>query len=92
VCVVISLRAEGQGLLSSVPHRGTAVFLFKLSRPAVRDPGHFPSKTATCLLLVKGRKVKCTLVQVLRLCTGRRAHTGSRGIALPFLDHGTRRG
>ena len=38
------------------------------------------------------RKVKCTLVQALRLCTGRTAHTGSRGIALLFLDHGTRRG
>ena len=35
---------------------------------------------------------KCTLVQALRLCTGRMAHRGSRGIALPFLDHGTRRG
>jgi len=37
-------------------------------------------------------KVKCTLVQALRLCTGRTAHKGSRGIALLFLDHGTRRG
>jgi len=36
-------------------------------------------------------KVKCTLVQALRLCTGRTAHRGSRGIALPFNDHGTRR-
>ena len=36
-------------------------------------------------------KVKCTLVQALRLCTGRTAHRGSRGIALPFLDHDTRR-
>jgi len=35
---------------------------------------------------------KCTLVQALRLCTGRTAHCGSRGIALLFLDHGTRRG
>ena len=34
----------------------------------------------------------CTLIQALRLCTGRTAHRGSRGIALPFLDHGTRRG
>jgi hypothetical protein len=34
----------------------------------------------------------CTLVQALRFCTGRTAHRGSRGIALPFLDHGTRRG
>ena len=35
---------------------------------------------------------KCTLVQALRLCTGRTAHRGIRGIALPFHDHGTRRG
>ena len=39
----------------------------------------------------KVKKVKCTLVQALRLCTGRTAHRGSRGIALPFLDRGTRR-
>ena len=37
-------------------------------------------------------KVKCTLVQALRFCTGRTAHRGSRGIALPFHDHDTRRG
>ena len=37
-------------------------------------------------------KVKVTLVQALRLCTGRTACRGSRGIALPFHDHGTRRG
>ena len=37
-------------------------------------------------------KVKCTLLQALRLCTGRTAHRGSRGIALLFLDHGTGRG
>ena len=37
------------------------------------------------------KKLKCTLVQALRLCTGRTAHKGSRGIALLFLDHGTRR-
>ena len=36
-------------------------------------------------------KVKCNLVQALRLCTGRTAHKGSRGIALLFLYHGTRR-
>ena len=36
-------------------------------------------------------KVKCTLVQALRLCTGLTAHRGCRGIALPFHDHGTRR-
>ena len=32
------------------------------------------------------------LVLALILCTGRTAHTGSRGIALLFHDHGTRRG
>ena len=37
-------------------------------------------------------KVKVTLVQALRLCTGRTVHRGSRGIALLFHDHGTRRG
>jgi len=31
-------------------------------------------------------KVKVTLVQALRLCTGRTAHRGSRGIALLFHD------
>ena len=36
------------------------------------------------------RKVQCTLVQALRLYTGRTAHRGSRGIALLFLDHCTR--
>ena len=36
-------------------------------------------------------KAKSTLVQALRLCTGRTAHRGSRGIALLFLDHGNRR-
>jgi hypothetical protein len=37
-------------------------------------------------------KVKCALVQALRLCTGRTAHRDSRGINLLFHDHGTRRG
>ena len=40
---------------------------------------------------LSSKKLKFTLVQALRLCTGRTAHTGSRGIALLFLDHGTRR-
>jgi len=40
----------------------------------------------------KSKKAKCTLVQALRLCTGHTAHMGSRGIALLFLDQGTRRG
>ena len=36
--------------------------------------------------------IKCTLVQALRLRTGSTAHRGSRGIALFFYHHGTRRG
>jgi len=43
------------------------------------------------MVKVKG-KVMCTLVQAPRLCTGRIAHRGSRGIALLFLDHGTKGG
>jgi hypothetical protein len=45
-----------------------------------------------CTLFTVKVKVQCTLVQTLRLCTGRTAHRGSRGIALPFHDHSTRRG
>jgi hypothetical protein len=37
-------------------------------------------------------KVNSSLVQALRPCTGPMAHRGSRGIALTFHDHGTRRG
>jgi hypothetical protein len=37
------------------------------------------------------QRQKCTLEQVLRLCTGRTAHRDSRSIALLFHDHGTRR-
>jgi hypothetical protein len=53
-----------------------------------------PWSTSICqtFFFVKVKKVKCTLVQALGLCLGRTAHRGSRGIALPFLDHGTRRG
>jgi hypothetical protein len=40
----------------------------------------------------KKKKVKVTLVQALRLCTGRTVHRASRVVALPFLDHGIRRG
>jgi len=40
----------------------------------------------------KVKKVKVTLVHALRLCTGRTAYSGSRGIALSFHVNGTRRG
>ena len=47
---------------------------------------------ATGITEVEKDKVKCTLVQALRLCTDRTALRVSRGIVLPFIDHGTRRG
>ena len=49
------------------------------------------SSNPTCRKSGKNVTVKCTLVQALRLSTGRTAYRGSRGIALLFLDHGTRR-
>jgi len=50
-----------------------------IPRPQVADGG-----TASNM---EGKvKVKVTLVQALRLCTGRTAHRGSRGIALLFHD------
>jgi len=42
--------------------------------------------------ILTGKVVKCTLVHALRFSTGRTAHRGSRGIAVLFFDHGTRRG
>ena len=51
-----------------------------------------PPKNTAWITTFDLKKVKCTLVQALRLCTGRTAHRRSRGIALLFLDHGTRRG
>jgi hypothetical protein len=45
----------------------------------------------SCKLTLKKGKVHPP-VQALKLCTGRTAHKGSRGIALLFLDHGTRKG
>ena len=48
------------------------------------------SSSVLILFLSKG-KVKVTHVQALRLCTGCKAHRGSRGIALLLHYHGTRR-
>ena len=41
---------------------------------------------------IKGKVLSAPRVQALRFRIGRTAHRGSRGIALPFHDHGTRRG
>jgi len=43
-------------------------------------------------LIVLQGKVRCTLVQALRLCTGLAAHGGSRGITLLFHDQRHQKG
>jgi hypothetical protein len=60
--------------------------VYELARVALETmiPGTFISVTKV--------KVKVTLIQELRPCTGRTAHRWSRFIALPFLDHITKRG
>jgi len=63
---------------------------FNFVLPVVHMCAHF---ALPFRLRDKGKvKVKVTLVQALRICTGPTAHRRSRGIALLFLDHGTRRG
>jgi hypothetical protein len=55
--------------------------------------GHPPRGLVTLLVTlvyIRG-KVKCTLLQALGFCTGRTTHRESRGIAIPFHDHGPRR-
>ena len=54
--------------------------------PFIIHSVHYKTISTTCV------KVKVTLVQALRLCTGRTTYRGSRDIALPFHDHGTTRG
>jgi len=51
-----------------------------------------PNTCGACSRIKVKVKVKVTLVQALRLCTGCMTHRGSRGIALPFHVHSTRRG
>ena len=59
---------------------------------ASKELQHIVTAYQKFLERAKKGKVKCTLVQALRLCTGCIAHRGSRSIALLFLDHSTRRG
>jgi len=50
----------------------------------------FASKFPTLTVMLKVKEMG-TLVQALKLSTGRTAHRERRGIALLFLDHGTGR-
>ena len=63
--------------------RGFGALVFA-ERMLIRHSPHVITKSTRVL-----KKVQCTLIQALRFCTGRTAHRGSRGIALPFLDHGS---
>jgi len=60
-----------------------------MSHLKVHPDGHDKWFNIKVKVKVKG---KCTIVQALRLCTGRTAHRGRRGIAILFHDHGTGRG
>jgi hypothetical protein len=74
--------SKKQLIFISILH--TLLHHFLNTCPALREHKPF------FIITVKG-KVKCTLVQTLRLCTGHMAHRGSRGIALLFHDHDTGR-
>ena len=66
--------------------------IFRLSSPSIRYKNTIRIYTKESDYIGVKVKVKFTVVQALRLCTGRTAPRGSRGIVLLFLDHGTRRG
>jgi hypothetical protein len=75
--------------LSKLPHHDADAYNFEVAPTFLWGRGGWNLGTPS---LKYHKKIKCTLVQALRLCTGRTAHRRSRGIALLFHDHGTRRG
>ena len=79
---LICLLANWCILINHVPYMDTSICVTKKLTQGLM----------LCAGLQQKVKVKVTLVQALGLCTGRTAHRGSRGIALRFHDHGTRRG
>jgi len=56
-----------------------------LAPPSTKAPISYFLSTISARNKVKV-KVKCTIVLALRLCTGRTAHRGSRGVAILFHD------
>jgi len=64
------------------------IYIYKILVPIVQKRQIF----GIPFTVINKIRVKVILVQALRVCSGRTAHRGSRGIALLFLDHGTRRG
>ena len=73
-------------LLHGVQYLIRCYFTFILSHVT---PGSFVAQIPQMQVEGKGNVHPCTGT---RLCTGRTAHKGSRGIAVLFHDHGTRRG
>jgi hypothetical protein len=61
------------------------VKLSALFKDAVSSNGHAACNIGS-VIMTGEHPSKCTLVQALRLCTGRTANRGSRGIALLFHD------
>ena len=82
--------------VTTVFHRvWTSAFSYNTDNPSVHIPSVHPPElntNRTAFPLQICSKGKDHLIQALRLCTGRTAHRGSRGIALPFHDHGNRWG
>jgi hypothetical protein len=67
--------------------------IIRSSMTAVAASGFtFVSWWQSCCLRGRAGRAGCAGRQALRLCTGRTANRGSRGIALLFHDHGTGRG
>jgi len=102
-CVL--LKDNNQALIArSGPEINSRACLCVLQGPRHNTRCYFSIQRFICLIIFcleingeiiwgyKKKSVKVTLVQALWLCTGCTAHRGSRGIALLFHDHGTRRG
>jgi len=87
---VVTVHRGSRRITPFILNLGSRWRWLSTSRPGLFTPGIEPWYSLNKRLYKI--KVKCTLVQALRLCTGRTAHRGSRGIPLLFLDHGTRRG
>jgi hypothetical protein len=81
-------RGEATGWISGFRFPARTWKFYSLQRPAWHWDPLYVYGTEISITI---KKIKVTLVQALRLCTGRTAHRGSRGIALLFHDQGSRR-
>jgi hypothetical protein len=84
------LAARGQITVCGVPNGLKCVIFY--TKYVIYKCGGGPRNVAWRAVGWRPVKVKCTLLQALRLCTGRTARRRSRGIALLIHGHGIRRG